>query len=82
MLYFVVFLSERRDAEAQSYFRTQISQIKGIFSLTLVIDIPKILNICGCIFISATLRLKIYGGTYALVSCEELREDLKGFVGK
>ena len=32
------------------YFRTQIPQIKGMVSLTLVINIPKIPNICGFIF--------------------------------
>ena len=46
-----VFL-ERRDAKAQSFYflRTQIAQIKGMISLTLVMEISTIPKICGCFF--------------------------------
>ena len=38
---------KRKDTEPQSFLWTQIPQIWGIFSLALVIEIPKILKICG-----------------------------------
>ena len=38
---------QRKDTEPQSFLWTQIAQIWGIFSLALVIEIPKILKICG-----------------------------------
>ena len=42
-----VFKWKRKDTEPQSFLWTQIAQIEEIFSLTLVIEIPKILKICG-----------------------------------
>ena len=42
-----IFQTLRRKDTEFFFFRTQITQIKGICSLTLVIDIPKIPKICG-----------------------------------
>jgi hypothetical protein len=49
-----IFQTQRRKvAETQSFSfsRTQITQIEGIISFALVIDIPKIPKICGYIFL-------------------------------
>ena len=44
------FFEHGRHGKNEFFSQPQISQIRGIFSLALVIEIPKIPNICGFIF--------------------------------
>ena len=44
------FLNTEGTEKTIFFSQPQISQIRGIFSLALVIEIPKIPNICGFIF--------------------------------
>ena len=44
------FLNTEGTEKTNFFSQPQISQIRGIFSLALVIEIPKIPNICGFIF--------------------------------
>lgn len=61
-----------------SFLRTQIAQIKGIISLTLVINISKIPNISG-LYIPNTKDTKKRNISLALVICGALKERyLKG----
>ena len=44
------FLNTEGTEKTIFFSQPQISQIRGIFSLALVIEIPKIPNICGFVF--------------------------------
>ena len=50
------------------YFWTQIAQIKGIISLALVINIPKIPNICGSFFWTLNSRKERKNFVYSVFS--------------